>query len=122
MKQAVRYIYWVLVMIYFISVVIFFFKMDISNYIMDYDPIMADIKGLTYEEYKNSIKAQELIPKIYMWCMYYSFAMTLITFIALYCKIDDSSKTLKRIFFISLFWTIFLFIVDSIHFIPTRGL
>jgi len=122
MKQAVRYIYWGLVMIYFISVVIFFFKMDISNYIMDYDPIMADIKGLTYEEYKNSIKAQELVPKIYMWCMYYSFVITLITFIALYCKIDDSSKTLKRIFFISLFWTIFLFIVDSIHFIPTRGL
>jgi len=122
MKQAVRYIYWVLVMIYFISVVIFFFKMDISNYIMDHDPNIINFRSLTFEEYKNSNKAQELVPKIYIWCMYYSFVMTLITFIAFYYKIDDSSKTLKRIFFISLFWSIFLFIVDSIHFIPTRGL
>ncbi len=122
MKQAVRYIYWILITIYLISIVIFFFKKDISNYIMNHDPNIIDFRSLTYEEHKNSIKAQELAPKIYMWCMYYSFVMTLITFIALYCKIDNSSKTLKRIFFISLFWTIFLFIVDSIHFIPTRGL
>lgn len=66
MKQAVRYIYWILITIYLISIVIFFFKKDISNYIMNHDPNIIDFRSLTYEEHKNSIKAQELAPKIYI--------------------------------------------------------
>lgn len=122
MKQAVKYIYWILVVIYFLSIVVFFFKIEISNYIMNHDSTIINFRSLTSEEHNISIKAQELAPKIHTWCMYYSFIISLITSVLIYFKVYDSNKTLKRIFFISLFWSITLFIINGISFIPTRGL
>jgi hypothetical protein len=104
--------------LYILTIVAHLFSFEISYRIVKVRPEIVKVRDLTYAEHKGLERAQRIRNNIGRALLYFSLVITIISGLIWYFKPYEPTTFVKVLFFVGLFWTILLKIVQGIHFIP----